>query len=202
VVSDLKILNLLECGDLADLLLAQEALFEGYYWVGLMTCTVEQLPVTLLSEEEAGAAARQAGHVLVSLGQQVSGLEQQDLLDDSLVGFDLAGVDASTEKVWAVAVGNYQDGEEHAAVDVSAAADNILAVAVVEEGGVQNFVAVWKAVTLLGFAAESQELCCHADLELVVGQLKPDDQADLELAGGLLEPDEQADQADLELVGD
>jgi len=43
------------------------------------------------------------------------------------------------------------------------AADNIFAV--VEEEDAVNLVSVWKAVTLLVFAAESQEPDCRADLE-------------------------------------
>ena len=99
---DLKILS----WDSADLLLAHcaPALFEGCYCFGLMTCTAEQLFVELLHEEEVVAEARQ-------LGQQDSGLVQRGLLelDDSLVDFERADVDASAGGVWTV--GNFQDGE-------------------------------------------------------------------------------------------
>jgi len=90
VVFDLKILNLLECGDSADLLLAHcaPALFEGCYCFGLMKCSVEHLSAKLLQAEQFVAEPRQPGH-------QNFGPAQQGLLDDSLIDFDLDGVDAS-----------------------------------------------------------------------------------------------------------
>ena len=50
----------------------------SYYYFGLSSCAVEQLFVALLPEEEAVAEA---------------GLEQQGVLDGSLVDFDLDALD-------------------------------------------------------------------------------------------------------------
>jgi len=52
-------------------------------------------------------------------------------------------------------------------VAVVVVVDNIYAVVEGEDG--ENFVSVWRAVTFLVFAAESQEPGCHTDLELVGG---------------------------------
>ena len=55
-----------------------DLLFVSYYYFGLSSCAVEQLFVALLPEEEAVAEA---------------GLEQQGVLDGSLVDFDLDALD-------------------------------------------------------------------------------------------------------------
>ena len=64
--------------DVIDLLLLVDVPFVSYYYFGLSSCAVEQLFVALLPEEEAVAEA---------------GLEQQGVLDGSLVDFDLDALD-------------------------------------------------------------------------------------------------------------
>ena len=73
--------------DVIDLLLLVEVRFVSYYYFGLSSCAVEQLFVALLPEEEAVAEA---------------GLEQQGVLDGSLVDFDLDALDTMVEWVWVV----------------------------------------------------------------------------------------------------